>query len=109
MSSWIYLAIAIVLEVAGTTSMKLSDGFSKALPSTAMILFYIASMAALTMALKRIDMSIAYAIWAGAGVSLITIIGVFLFREEFSVVKLVSILLIVVGVVGLHLSNSAEG
>jgi small multidrug resistance pump len=109
MSAWVYLAIAIVLEVAGTTSMKLSDGFSKVVPSTAMILFYIASMAALTMALKRIDMSVAYAIWAGVGVSLITIVGLFIFKEELSLLKLGSILLIVVGVVGLHLSSNMEG
>jgi len=105
MSEWIYLAIAIIFEVAGTTSMKLSDGFSKLAPSIAMSVFYIASITALTIALKKIDMSMAYAIWAGVGTALITIIGLFVFKEELSVLKVVSIFLIIIGVVGLHLSN----
>jgi len=104
-NEWIYLAIAIVFEVAGTTSMKLSDGFSKLLPSIAMSLFYIASITALTIALKKIDMSMAYSIWAGVGTALVTVIGFFVFKEHFSLFKVVSILFIIIGVVGLHLSN----
>jgi len=102
---WFYLALAIIFEVAGTTSMKFSEGFSKLLPSVAMMLFYILSLAALTMALKKIDMSMAYAIWAGIGTALIAIIGVVLFKEELSLFKVASILLIIIGVVGLHLSS----
>ena len=105
MNEWIYLAIAIVFEVAGTTSMKLSDGFSKLLPSIAMSIFYIASIIALTIALKKIDMSMAYSIWAGVGTALVTVIGFFVFKEHFSLFKVVSILFIIIGVVGLHLSN----
>ncbi len=105
---WFYLALAILFEVLGTTSMKLSEGFSKIVPSVAMLLFYILSLAALTMALKKIEMSIAYAIWAGIGTALITIIGLFLFKEELSLLKLVSILFIIAGVVGLHLSSQSS-
>lgn len=102
---WLYLALAIILEVMGTTTMKLSEGFTKIVPSIAMTLLYIASLAALTIALKRIEMSIAYAIWAGVGTALIAFIGVVLFKEEINVVKIVSIVFIIVGVVGLHLSS----
>ena len=102
---WFYLALAIVFEVAGTTSMKLSNGFSKMVPSILMAVFYILSLTALTFALKKIDMSIAYAVWAGVGTALITIIGLFLFGEKATVIKLVSILFIIAGVVGLHLSS----
>lgn len=102
---WLYLALAIILEVMGTTSMKLSEGFSKIVPSIAMMLLYIASLAALTMALKKIEMSIAYAIWAGIGTALIALIGVVLFKEELSLLKVISIVLIIAGVVGLHLST----
>ena len=105
---WFYLALAIVFEVLGTTSMKLSEGFSKIVPSVAMMLFYILSLAALTMALKKIEMSVAYAIWAGVGTALITAIGLFLFKEELSLLKIVSILLIIAGVVGLHLSSQSS-
>ena len=107
MSSWFYLVLAIVFEVAGTTAMKLSEGFTKTLPSVAMALFYIASLGVLTLALKRIDVSVAYAIWAGVGTSLIAIIGIVYFKEELSVLKLISIVFIIIGVVGLHLANKS--
>lgn len=60
MQSWLYLFLAIVLEVAGTTSMKLSDGFTKTIPSIMMFVFYIVSLVALTFALRKFDMSMAY-------------------------------------------------
>jgi len=106
MSSWIYLALAIILEVAGTTAMKLSDGFTKTVPSIAMSIFYILSITALTVALKKIDMSIAYAIWAGIGTALITAIGIIYFKEPLTALKALSVFLIIAGVVGLHLSGS---
>jgi len=103
---WIYLMAAIIFEVAGTTSMKLSAGFTKTGPSVAMTVLYLLSLAALTMALKRFDMSMAYAIWSGIGTALITVVGIYLFKEPASFVKLGSIVLIIVGVVGLHLSGN---
>jgi len=104
--SWVYLAIAIILEVAGTMAMKLSEGFTKLVPSIAMGVFYIASLFALTLAIKRIDMSVAYAIWAGVGTSLITINGIIYFKEPLTLLKTISIALIIIGVVGLNLSSS---
>ncbi len=106
MSSWIYLALAIILEVTGTTAMKLSDGFTKLVPSVVMSIAYILSLWALTVALKRIDMSIAYAIWAGVGTAIITFIGIVYFKESITTLKMVSVGLIIMGVVGLHLSSS---
>ena len=105
---WFYLGLAIIFEVLGTTSMKLSEGFTKIVPSIAMMIFYILSLAVLTMALKKIEMSVAYAIWAGVGTALITVIGLFLFKEEISLMKIVSILFIIIGVVGLHLSSQSS-
>ena len=102
---WLYLALAILFEVCGTTSMKLSHGFTRILPTVAMIFFYMLSFAFLTLALKKIDISVAYAIWSGVGVMLITIVGIFFFKENVSVLKILSILFIVIGVVGLHLSK----
>lgn len=107
MQYWLYLIVAIVFEVAGTTAMKFSDGFTKTVPSVVMFVFYILSLVALTYALKRIDMSIAYAVWAGVGTALITIVGIVLFKEPAGLVKIVSILLIIAGVVGLHLSSKS--
>ncbi len=105
MQHWLFLIGAIVLEVAGTTAMKMSDGFTKTVPSVAMFVFYILSLVALTYALKKFDMSMAYAIWAGVGTAFITIVGIYFFKEPISVVKIASIALIIVGVVGLNLSG----
>ncbi len=104
MLEWVYLTVAIVLEVCGTTSMKLSDGFSRLWPSILIFVFYGASFVGLTLALKRLDLSIAYAIWAGLGLVLVTFIGIFYFKEPATLLKIVSIGLIVLGVVGLKAS-----
>jgi small multidrug resistance pump len=102
---WIYLILAIIFEVIGTTSMKLSDGFTKLLPSISMFIFYLLSLTALTFALKKFDVSMTYAIWSGLGTALITIVGVFLFKESMGLMKIISIGFIIIGVVGLHLSG----
>lgn len=105
---WLYLVAAIVLEVAGTTSMKLSAGFTRAVPSLAMFAFYAGSLAALTMALKAIDVSLAYAVWSGLGTALIAVIGITWFHESINVPKLVCLALIIAGVVGLNLYGGAH-
>ena len=99
---WLCLAGAILLEIAGTTSMKLSQGFTRTLPSVLLFVFYALSFTLMTVAVKRIDMSVSYAIWSGVGTTLIALIGVLWFRESLSVVQLVSIALIIVGVIGLR-------
>ena len=105
---WLYLTLAIVLEVAGTTSMKLSEGFTKPVPSIALFVFYAASFVLLTLALKQIQVTVAYAVWSGIGTILIAIIGVFLFKETMTPVKVGFIVLIVFGVIGLNLSGSTR-
>ncbi|MCP4272189.1 MAG: multidrug efflux SMR transporter [Gammaproteobacteria bacterium] len=105
MQSWLYLTGAIFLEIAGTTSMKLSEGFTRTVPTIFIFAFYFLSFIALTMALKRIDVSVAYAIWAGAGTALIAIIGVVHFREPLTLIKVVSVSLIIIGVVGLNIND----
>jgi small multidrug resistance pump len=105
---WMYLIIAIVLEVAGTTSMKLAEGFTKPLYSVLLFVFYLSSFAVLTLALKKIDVSLAYAIWAGAGTALIAAIGIFYFNEPVSLSKILGVVLIVGGVVALNLSGGSH-
>ena len=102
---WLYLILAIAFEVAGTTFMKLSDGFTKTMPSIAMFIFYLLSLTALTFALKKFEVSTAYAIWSGLGTVLITIVGIMLFKESISIVKVLSIALIIIGVIGLQLTT----
>ncbi len=106
MKHWLILAAAILLEVSATTSMKLSDGFTKVVPSVAMFVLYLGSLAALTVALKKIEVSVAYAVWAGVGTAVIAAIGVIVFKEALTTIKVVSILLIIAGVVGLNLGGA---
>jgi small multidrug resistance pump len=106
MQPWLFLVSAIALEVAGTTSMKLSQGFTRLVPSVLLFVCYAASFVALTLALKKIEVSVAYAVWAGMGTALVAAIGIVYFREELTALKLVSLLFIIVGVVGLNLSEA---
>jgi small multidrug resistance pump len=108
MRYWLYLAGAILLEIGGTTSMKLSQGFSRLLPSALVFVFYAASFVALIFALKGVELSVAYAVWSGVGTAIIAAIGIVFFHESTSLLKFVSIALIIVGVVGLHLSGAKE-
>ena len=103
---WVYLMIAILMEISGTTMMKISNGFSNLGPSILMGVFYIASLSFLTLALKKIEVGTAYAILSGIGTAMIAIIGVLIFRETISWIKILSILLIIAGVAGLNLSMS---
>jgi len=106
--TWLYLTLAILLEVSGTTCMKLSQGFTKLVPSILLFVFYTLSMGMLTLALKKIDVSVAYAVWSGAGTALIATIGVLWFKEPLTALKLISLGLIILGVVGLNLSGGAH-
>ena len=106
--SWLYLVLAIVLEVSGTTSMKVSQGFTRILPSVLMFLFYGLSLSALTLALKKIDVSVAYAVWSGLGTALIAGVGVLWFREPLNAMKIMSLLLIILGVIGLNLGGGVH-
>ncbi|MCL5292099.1 MAG: multidrug efflux SMR transporter [Actinobacteria bacterium] len=106
--SWVYLILAIVLEVTGTTNMKLSQGFTKVLPSVLMFIFYGLSFVLLTLAIKNIDVGMAYAIWAGLGTALIATVGILWFKEPATALKIVSLGLIIIGVVGLKLSGEAS-
>ena len=102
---WFLLALAIVLEVAGTTCMKLSGGFKEMVPSVLVFVFYGFSFTAFIYALKTIDLSLTYAIWAGVGLALIAAIGVLYFKEPVTVPKMVFVGLILIGVIGLSLSG----
>jgi len=104
---WLCLAGAIALEIAGTTSMKLSQGFTRTLPSVLLFVFYALSFALMTVAVKRIDMSVSYAIWSGVGTLLIALIGVLWFREQLTAVQIASMALIVAGVIGLRAGAAA--
>ncbi len=103
--AWLYLALAIVLEVAGTTSMKLSDGLSRPWPTLAIFVFYGLGFSLLTLALRHIELSVAYAIWSGVGTALIAVLGLLWFGENMTLAKFASLALIILGVIGLNLAD----
>lgn len=102
---WLFMFAAIALEVVGTISLKLSNGFDKPVFVAVTVVGYLASFGCLGMALKGLPVSTAYAIWAGVGTALVAIIGMAFLSETANVIKYASIALIVVGVVGLHLAE----
>jgi small multidrug resistance pump len=107
MLHWLCLAGAIALEIAGTVSMKLSRGFTVPVPSVLLFAFYAASFALMTIAIRRIDMSVSYAIWSAVGPAAIALIGVGWFRESLNGIQVASIVLIIAGVVGLRAGAAA--
>lgn len=102
--AWFLLGLTIVFEVIGSVMMKLSAGFANFWPSLGVFVFYPLALAGLTLVLKTIELSVAYAIWSGAGTALTAVIGIWLFGESLSVAKVFCLVLIIAGVVGLQMS-----
>lgn len=103
--AWGVLAGAIVLEVAGTTCMRLSEGFTRLTPSVLIFVFYAASFGLNTLVIRVLGLSVVYGVWSGVGTVLTALIGVLYFKEPATAMKLVCVGLIVVGVMGLHASS----
>lgn len=104
-NSWISLTIAIIFGVLGTISMKLSHGLQWVKPTACLVIFYTISFVAMTFAMKNIDLSVVYAVWSGAGTVLVSLVGIIYFNESISFRKIIFLCLIVVGVIGIHLSE----
>jgi small multidrug resistance pump len=102
---WIYLIIAIFTEVVGTTMMKVSQGLTRLMPSIWMFVMYAISFVFMALALKKLEVSTAYAIWSGLGTAVIAAIGIAWFQESFSIAKLVGTGLIIAGVVLLNIKS----
>lgn len=104
----LYLALAIVFEVGWALCMKKSEGFTRAGYVAATIAMYLLSVVFLALASKKMEIGVAYALWAGTGVALIAVGGMWLFNESASAIKLVSIGLILIGIVGLQLAGGGH-
>jgi small multidrug resistance pump len=107
--AWSVLAVAILFEVAGTTCMRLSEGFSRLTPSILIPVFYAVSFALNAMVMRTLGLSVVYAVWSGAGTVLTAMIGYLYFKEPTTALKLASAGLIVIGVFGLHASSRVAG
>ncbi|MBE8722988.1 DMT family transporter [Sphingobacterium pedocola] len=100
---YLFLSLAIVLEVIGSGFMKASDGFSKWLPTSIFAVAYIISFYFLSLALKTIPLGTAYAIWAGLGIVLTSAVSVIVFKHKLDLPAIIGILFIVTGVVIMNL------
>lgn len=100
------LSLAIVTEVAGTVALRYSEGFTRLLPSAAVVLGYGASFWLLALALRELSVGTTYAVWSAAGTALIAVFGMFALGEPATALKLASLALIIIGVVGLNLAGS---
>ncbi len=103
---WLFLALAVFFEIIATTLLKLSTGFTKPLPAAGTLIGYILCFTFFSMALKKIDLGVAYAIWGAVGITVMTVIGILFFKESISLIKVISIVFIVLGVIGLNLSGA---
>ncbi|TYR78186.1 multidrug efflux SMR transporter [Priestia megaterium] len=101
---WILLLITIVFEVAGTISMKMSEGLSRPLPTIMIFVCYGICFSIFSLVVKKMDLGLAYAIWSGTGTLAICIIGILFFHETVNMLKVVSVLLVVLGLIGVKLS-----
>ena len=100
------LGAAIVFELIATSALKASDGFTKVIPAIITVIGYAASFYLLSLTLRKLEVGVVYAIWSGAGTAAMALIGYWLFKESLTPLKIASIGLIIIGVVGLNLPTS---
>lgn len=106
-TAWVFLVLAIVAEVIGTSFLKASAGFTKPLPSVMVVLGYGAAFYFLSLTLTAIPVGIAYAVWSGVGVTLIAAIGWLFLGQKLDAAAIAGMGLIVAGVVVLNLFSKA--
>ena len=100
------LAAAIATEVVATVALKASDGFSRPVPSAIVVAGYLLSFWLLALVLKHLSVGTTYAIWSAAGTAAVALIGIAMYGEAASTLKLASLGLIVLGVIGLNAAGA---
>ena len=106
---YVYLALSIVAEVIATSSLKASEGFTKLWPSVVVVIGYGVAFHFLALTLKTIPIGVAYAIWAGAGVSIVAIVGWVIFGQRLDAPAIIGMALIVTGVVIMQAFSKSAG
>ena len=99
---WILLSLGILFEIIALVYMKKSEGFTKLFPILLVLLFYTLALGCLILVLRKMDTSVAYAIWASAGILIMAIVGIVWLDEPVTTIKLISMTLIILGVIGLE-------
>lgn len=106
-TAWLVVLASGLLEIAFSVSMKLSDGYTRPLPSAVSVVAAILSVWLLSLTLKVIPLGTAYAVWAGIGVAGTAVAGILFFHEQADLARLTCIALVVAGIAGLQLQASA--
>lgn len=107
MNSWLLLLFAIVAEVIATSALRASDGFRKPLPSLLVVVGYGVSFYFLSLTLRAFPMGVAYAVWSGIGLTLITLVGWLVFGQRIDLPALIGMILILAGVVVMNLFSQS--
>ena len=103
--AWVFLLLAGFFEICFTISLKFSQGFTRFIPSIITVLFIVLSFFSVSQAMKMIPIGTAYAVWAGIGAAGTVVCGILFFGDSYHIIRLLSILLILVGIVGLKLAH----
>jgi small multidrug resistance pump len=106
---WIFLGVAILMEVIATSTLKATEGFTKLIPSVVVILGYALSFYVFSFALKTIPLGVAYAIWAGIGIVLVSLTGIIIYKQHLDLPALLGILMIIAGVLIIRLFSKSLG
>lgn len=103
MKTYLYLVIAIIAEIVATSSLKASEQFTKLWPSVLVVIGYLTAFYFLSLTLKRMDIGIVYALWSGIGIVLVSLVGVFLYKQKLDLAAILGMALIIAGVVVINL------
>lgn len=105
--AYVYLLVAIVAEVVGTSALKASEGFSRMIPSALVVLGYGIAFYCLSQVLKSIPVGVSYAIWSGLGIVLISLVGAVVFKQALDLPAIIGMALIIAGVAVINLFSKS--
>lgn len=103
--AWLVLAASVLAEVLGTLALRHAEGFTRPLPSIAVVICYGGAIGLMSLSIKHLEMGLTYAVWAGSGTALTAAIGMLWFDESFGPLRLAGLGCIVLGVIALNLSS----
>jgi small multidrug resistance pump len=107
--NWLYLMVAIIAEVIATSALKATAGFTRLIPSLLVIVGYGTAFYFLSLTLRSIPLGIAYALWSGIGIVLVSIVGWLLYRQHLDVPAIIGIALMISGVLVINLFSKSAG
>lgn len=104
-TAWVFLLLAGFFEICFTIALKFSQGFTKLVPSIITVIFIVLSFFSVSQAMKAIPIGTAYAVWAGIGAAGTVVCGILFFGDSYHIIRLLSIFLIIIGIIGLKLAH----